>query len=71
MDKYLIVIEETETGFSAYSPDLLGCVSTGHTRKEVEINMKEAIEFHIDGMKEEGYPIPKPSAESAYLEVAF
>ena len=70
MTKYLIIIEETETGFSAYSPDLLGCVSTGQTREEVEINMKEAIEFHIDGMKEEGYPIPKPSAASAYLEVA-
>jgi len=70
MTKYLIVIEQTKTGFSAYSPDLLGCVSTGQTREEVETNMKEAIEFHIDGMKEEGYPIPKPSAGSAYLEVA-
>ena len=70
MIKYLIIIEETETGFSAYSPDLLGCVSTGRTRQEVEMNMKEAIEFHIHGLKEEGYPIPKPSAASAYLEVA-
>jgi predicted RNase H-like HicB family nuclease len=70
MTKYLIVIEKTETGFSAYSPDLLGCVSTGQTRAEVERNMREAIEFHIDGMQEEGYPIPKPTAESAYLEVA-
>lgn len=70
MTKYLIVIEKTETGFSAYSPDLLGCVSTGQTRAEVETNMKEAIEFHLDGMREEGYSIPKPSAESAILEVA-
>lgn len=70
MHKYLIIIEKTETGFSAYSPDLLGCVSTGATRLEVEANMREAIEFHLEGMQEEGYPIPEPSSESAYLEVA-
>ncbi len=70
MYKYLIIIEKTETGFSAYSPDLLGCVSTGATRLEVEANMREAIEFHLEGMQEEGYPIPEPSSESAYLEVA-
>ena len=71
MNRYLIVIEVTGTGFSAYSPDLPGCVSTGATRKEVEANMKEAIEFHIDGLKEDGYTIPEPTAESAYLEVAL
>ncbi len=70
MNRYLIVIEVTGTGFSAYSPDLPGCVSTGATREEVEANMKEAIEFHLDGMKEESYPIPEPTAKSAYLEVA-
>lgn len=70
MHKYLIIIEKTETGFSAYSPDLLGCVSTGATRLEVEANMREAIEFHLEGMQEKGYPIPEPSSESAYLEVA-
>jgi predicted RNase H-like HicB family nuclease len=70
MHKYLIIIEKTETGFSSYSPDLLGCVSTGATRAEVEKNMQEAIEFHIEGMQEEGYPIPDPSSESTYLEVA-
>ncbi|MDE0714847.1 MAG: type II toxin-antitoxin system HicB family antitoxin [Gammaproteobacteria bacterium] len=70
MSRYLIVIEKTGTGFSAYSPDLTGCVSTGTTRSEVESNMKEAIEFHLDGMKEEGYPIPEPTAKSAYLEIA-
>ena len=68
--KYLIVIEPTNTGFSAYSPDLPGCVSTGQTREEVEINMHEAIEFHLDGLREEGYPIPQPSSASAYVEVA-
>ena len=60
----------TGTGLSAYSPDLPGCVSTGATRKEVEVNMKQAIEFHLDGMKEERYSIPEPTAESAYLDVA-
>ncbi len=70
MTKYLIIIEKTETGFSAYTPDLPGCVSTAKTRTEVKMNMKEAIEFHIEGMRKEGYPIPKPSTESAYLEVA-
>ena len=71
MNRYLIVIEVTGTGFSAYSPDLPGCVSTGATREEVEANMKQAIEFHLDGMKEERYPIPEPTAESAYLEVSL
>jgi len=70
MSKYLIVIEKTGTGFSSYSPDLDGCVSTGNTRDEVEGNMKEAIEFHLDGLREEGDTIPEPSTESAYLEVA-
>ena len=70
MSKYLVIIERTETGFSSFSPDLPGCVSTGRTRREVEANMKEAIQFHLDGMKEEGYPIPAPTSQSTYLEVA-
>tara|TARA_A100001037_G_C14734319_1_gene450192 strand:- start:118 stop:333 length:216 start_codon:yes stop_codon:yes gene_type:complete len=70
MSKYLIVIEKTGTGFSAFSPDLDGCISTGNTRDEVEKNMKQAIEFHLDGLREEGDTIPEPSTESAYLEVA-
>ena len=69
MSKYLIVIEVTETGFSTYSPDLPGCVSTGATRQEVEANMKEAIEFHLDGLKQERYQIPEPNAESMYIKV--
>jgi predicted RNase H-like HicB family nuclease len=63
--KYLMVIERTETGFSAYSPDLPGCVSTGTTREAVEQNMQEAIEFHLEGLREEGYPVPEPSTSSA------
>lgn len=67
--KYLVVIEPTDTGYSAYSPDLPGCVSTGATREEVERNMQEAIELHIEGLREEGYSIPAPSTSSSYVEV--
>jgi predicted RNase H-like HicB family nuclease len=70
MRKYLVVIEKTESGFSAYSPDLPGCVSTGRTREEVERNMREAIEFHLDGLRQDGQPIPEPSTSAAYVEVA-
>ena len=68
--KYLIVIEKSETGFSAYSPDLPGCVSTGTTIEETETNVREAIEFHIEGLRKEGYEIPRPSSRSTYVEVA-
>lgn len=70
MNRYLIVIEETETGYSAYSPDLDGCVATGTTREEVEKMMKEAIDFHLEGLKTENLPIPKPHCFSIYLEVS-
>ena len=69
MKKYLIVIEPTKTGFSAYSPDLPGCVSTGRTREEVEQNMREAISFHLDGLREEGQVVPEPQTYSAYVEL--
>ena len=68
--QYLIVIEKTEAGYSAYSPDLPGCVSTGATREDVEQNMHEAIEFHLDGLKLEGLELPQPTTSSAYVEVA-
>jgi predicted RNase H-like HicB family nuclease len=69
MKKYLIIIEETATGFSAYSPDLQGCVSTGQTREEVEENMREAIAFHLEGLREEGQAVPEPHTYSAYVEL--
>jgi predicted RNase H-like HicB family nuclease len=69
MKKYLIVIEETARGFSAYSPDLDGCVSTGQTRDEVERNMREAIAFHLDGLRQEGQSAPEPHTYSAYVEL--
>lgn len=69
MKRYLIIVEETGTGYSAYSPDLPGCVSTGRTREEVERNMREAIEFHVEGMLLEGMEVPTPHTYSAYIEV--
>lgn len=68
--KYLIILEPTGTGFSAYSPDLPGCASTCATRDECETNMREAIDFHLDGLREEGEPIPQPSSAATYVEVA-
>jgi predicted RNase H-like HicB family nuclease len=67
--RYLIVIEETDTEYSVYSPDLLGCVLTGATHEEVTANMREAIEFHLEGLKPEGLEIPQPTSSSAYIEV--
>ena len=69
MKKYLIIIEETANGFSAFSPNLLGCFSTGADRQEVEKNMREAIAFHLDGLREEGEPVPEPHTYSAYVEL--
>ena len=69
MNKYLVVIEETATGFSAYSPDLPGCVATGATNSDVEKAMREAIETHIEGIKEDGEAAPTPHAYSTYCEV--
>jgi predicted RNase H-like HicB family nuclease len=67
---YLIVIEETGTGFAAYSPDVLGCIATGVTREQVEREMREALEFHIEGMRLEGLTIPRPHSYSKLVEVA-
>jgi predicted RNase H-like HicB family nuclease len=67
--KYLIVIEKTKTGFSAYSPDLPGCVATGATRKRTESTMKAAIAFHIEGMRAERMRVPPPRTYSTYADV--
>jgi len=69
MKKYLVVIEETSTGYSAYCPDLDGCVSTGATRAEIENNMRDAIEFHLDGLRGEGCTVPEPHSYSVVIEV--
>ena len=67
--RYLIVIEETETGFSAYSPDVDGCIATGKTKQEVEENMQEAMQFHLEGLLLEHQEIPQSRTCSNYLEV--
>ena len=68
--KYLIVVEQTATGFSAYSPDLDGCVATGATREDVQREMQDAIAFHLEGLAEDGDPIPEPTnGPGAYIEV--
>jgi len=69
MSKYLVIVEETETGYSAFSPDLPGCVATGKTRDEVEQAMRDAIQFHLDGMRKDGDSIPTPRSYSTYCEV--
>ncbi len=71
MKKYLIITEPTETGYSAYSPDVPGCVATGATEDEVSKNMLEALEFHFEGMREDGEEIPEPKAHAHYLEPAI
>ncbi len=70
MKKYLIIVEKTETGYSAFSPDVPGCGSIGKTTEEVEHNIQEAIEFHLEGLREEGYEVPEPSSYSSYIDVA-
>ena len=67
--RYLVVIEATRTGYSAYAPDLPGCVSTGATPAEVEANMREAIDLHLRGLRVEGYDVPPPQSTAVYLEV--
>ena len=67
--KYLIILEPTPTGFSAYSPDLEGCVAAGDDREETIRLMQEAIAFHLEGLAEAGEPIPAASSEPAYVEV--
>ncbi len=66
--RYAIVIEQAEGNFSAYVPDLPGCVATGATVPEIEQEMREAIRFHIDGLKAEGLPVPRPTSIADYVE---
>lgn len=67
MRKYLVVYEKTETGHSAYVPDLPGVIATGKTKTIVEKNIFEAIQFHLEGLKEENFRIPKSNAESEMI----
>ena len=67
--RFLIVIEKAERGFSAYSPDLPGCVAAARTRRGVEKAMREAVEFHLEGLREEGCRVPAPRSYSTYVDV--
>ena len=68
--KYAIVIEKAEGNYSAYVPDLPGCIATGATVEEAEQQIREAIDFHLDSMREDGDPIPPPSSHVEYVDVA-
>ena len=68
--RYAIVIEKAGENFSGYVPDLPGCVATGATVKETESELREAIEFHLAGLREDGTPIPPPSSRVDYVDVA-
>jgi predicted RNase H-like HicB family nuclease len=68
--KYAVVIEKAEGNYSAYVPDLPGCIATGLTVEEVEAEIREAIAFHLEGMREDGLPIPEPTSRVEYIELA-
>ena len=68
--RYVMIIETGKGNYSAYLPDLPGCVATGKTREEVRQRMREAIELHLAGMREDGLPIPKPTSLVDYVEAA-
>lgn len=68
---YVVVYEKSDTGWAAYVPDLPGVVTTGRTKEQVRVLIQEAIEFHLDGMKEDRLPIPEPSAEAELISITL
>jgi predicted RNase H-like HicB family nuclease len=69
MHRFLVVIEKADGNYSAYSPDLPGCVATGRTREQVVRNMHQAIEMHVRGLLEDGVPVPKSNSSAEYVAV--
>jgi len=69
MKEYVVIYERTENNWSAYAPDVPGCIATGDTREEVERNFQEALAFHLEGLREHGLPIPEPSSEAGRVAV--
>jgi predicted RNase H-like HicB family nuclease len=67
--RYAIVIEKADSNYSAYVPDLPGCVATGDTVESVKCEIRDAIRFHIEGLKDDGLPVPQPSSTTAYMEI--
>jgi predicted RNase H-like HicB family nuclease len=68
--RYAFVVEKAEGNYSAYVPDLPGCVATGRTVEETEQQIREAVEFHLNGMREDGLPIPEPTSYVSYVDAA-
>lgn len=68
--RYAVVIEKAESNYSAYVPDLPGCIATGATVEEAESRIREAIEFHLEGMREDGVSIPAPVSKVEYVDIA-
>jgi predicted RNase H-like HicB family nuclease len=68
--RYAVVIEKAENNYAAYVPDLPGCITTGESIEEIERQIREAIEFHIRGLREDGLPVPEPSSKVNYVDVA-
>ena len=68
--RYAVVIEKAEGNFSAYVPDLPGCVATGATVEEIENEIRDAITFHLEGLREDGLPVPAPTSTVEYIELA-
>ena len=71
MSKYVIVVEKANDNYSAYCPDLLGCIATGASVKETIERMRAAIEFHIEGLKAQGFDVPPPASTATLVEVAL
>ena len=69
MTRYMVVVERGETSWGAHVPDLPGCVAVGETREDVLRLIREAIEFHIDSLRQDGLPVPTPSSEGEFVEV--
>lgn len=69
MSEYLVIIEKAENNYSAYSPDLPGCVAAGDTKEETLALMRKAIGMHLEGLREDGLPVPPPSSTADYIAV--
>ena len=69
MTRYMVVVERGETSWGAHVPDLPGCVAVGETREDVLRLIREAIEFHVDGLRQDGLPVPTPSSEGEFVEI--
>lgn len=70
MKEYTVIYEHTKNNWTAYSPDVPGCMATGKTRDEAEHNFRDALTFHFEGLKEEGLPIPEPTSEAGRISIA-